>query len=72
MTSRVNCFQAAVFDVCVDLRGRDTGMAEHFLQGSDFRTTGEHVGGEAVPQSVRADSVSAADALSVLLDELPH
>ena len=68
----MNRFQPTVLDVRVDLRGRDAGVAEHFLQGADFGAAGKHVCGEAVSQSVRADAVSAADALSVLLDELPH
>lgn len=44
----MDCFQPAVFYMRVDLRRRDTGVTEHFLKGSDFSTSGQHVRREAV------------------------
>ena len=71
MTLRVDRFQSAVFDVRIDLRCRDAGVTKHFLEGSDFGASGQHVCGEAVPQCVGTDAFSAADTLSVLLDDSP-
>ena len=34
----VDGLQSAVFDVSVNLRGADTGVPQHFLEGSDIRT----------------------------------
>ena len=68
---RVDGFQAAVFDVGVDLRGRDAGVAEHFLEGSDLGASGQHVRRKTVSQCVRTDAFSAADSLGVFLDDAP-
>ena len=48
MALRVDGFQPAVFDMRVDLRGRDAGMAEHFLECSYFCAASQHVSREAV------------------------
>jgi len=68
----VDGFEAAVFDVGVDLGGGDAGVAEHFLEGADFGSSGEHVGGKAVAEGVGADSLIGTDALCVTADEFPE
>ncbi len=67
----VDGLQAAVFDVGVDLRRADAGVAEEFLQGADFGAAGQHVRREAVTHRVRADFLRDADAGGILLDEFP-
>ena len=61
-----------MFDVCVDLRGRNAGVTEHFLEGTDFGAAGQHVRREAVSQCVRTDAFSAADSFGVFFDDAPH
>ena len=51
----VDSFQPAVFDVRVNLRGGNAGMAEHFLQCPNVRTAGQQMRGKTVPESMRAD-----------------
>lgn len=68
----MDVFESAVFDVGVDLGGGDAGVSEEFLEGSDFRSVGEHVGGEAVSEGVGADLVACSDADGVLFDESPE
>src|SRR5438067_12509371 len=41
-----------VRQVGVDLRRRETGVAEQLLDGAQVRAALQHVGGEAVPQRV--------------------
>ena len=45
----VDGLQSAVFDMCIDLRGADTGVSQHFLEGSDIRTAGQQMRGKTVP-----------------------
>ena len=39
----VDRLQAAVFDVSIDLRRADAGVAKHFLERSDVRATGQQM-----------------------------
>ena len=64
MTLLVQALEPAVFDLCVELRGGDAGVAEQFLQLADACPTGKHVGGETVSECVGADV--AGDALSLI------
>src|SRR5205807_28046 len=52
---------AAVEDVGVDHGGADVGVAEQVLDGADVAARLEQVGGEAVPQGVRADALGPAE-----------
>ncbi len=45
----VDGLQAAVFDVRINLRGADTGVPQHFLEGSDIRTACQQMRGKTVP-----------------------
>ena len=67
----VDSFQPAVFDVCVNLRGGNTGVSEHFLQCPNVRTAGQQMRGKAMPESMRADVSTATDSSSVFFNQLP-
>ena len=67
----VNSFQPAVFDVRVNLRSGNTGVAEHFLQRPDIRTACQQMRGKAMPESMRADVCTASDSSSVFFYQLP-
>jgi hypothetical protein len=60
----------ALFDVGVDLRGRNVRMAEEFLNDAEIGSTAEEVGGEAVAHEVGIDIRFDASASGVLFDEL--
>ena len=45
----VDSLQSAVFDVRVNLRGADTRVPQHFLEGSDIRTACQQMCGKTVP-----------------------
>lgn len=51
----VRVFETVLIDVGVDLRRRDIGVAEHFLDHAQVRAVGEQVRGKAVPHLVRMD-----------------
>ena len=62
--------EAAFFDVSVDLRGRDVGMAEELLNDAEVGTAAEQVGGEAVAHKMGVDIRFDTGAGGVLFDEL--
>ena len=62
--------EGALFDVGVDLRGRDVRMAEQLLNDAQVGTAAEEVRGEAVAHEVRIDIRFDASAGRVLFDEL--
>ena len=51
----VEGLEGAVIDVGVDLRGGDTGVPQHLLDGADLRTVRQQVAGETMPEDVRGD-----------------
>ena len=56
----------------VNLSGRDVHVAEHFLHLAEVGAVGEEVGGETVPQGVRADVGADAGNDGITLDEFPY
>ena len=62
MTLLVQSLEPAVFDLGVELRGGDAGVPQQFLQLTDARSTGKHVGSETVAERVRADVAGDARA----------
>ena len=62
--------ETAFFDVGVDLRRRDVGVAEEFLNDAEVGPAAEEVGGEAVAHEVRINIRFDAGACCVLFDEL--
>ena len=55
MAVAVDLFEPVDADVRVDLRTRETLVAEQFLDHAEVRAGVEHVGREGVPQRVRRD-----------------
>src|ERR1051325_9080078 len=55
----------------VDLRGGEIRMAEHLLHRAEVGATFEEVGGKAVAQGVRRDSLSNSGALRCTLHDTP-
>lgn len=53
MKFRVNCFEPIGIDVRVNLRRRDVGMAQQFLDNTQIRAAADEVAGEAVAERVR-------------------
>ena len=50
-------FQAAADDVGINLRRRDIGMAEHFLDAAQVGAAGQEVRCESVTQDVRRNAL---------------
>src|ERR1700679_3790042 len=68
----VDGFQAAVFDVRIDLGRLHAGMAEHFLEGADLGASGQHVCGKAMSQRMGADVGAGPRAGGVFLYQVPN
>ena len=56
VSRQVNLGQLRAIDRCVDLRGRDIGMPQDFLQHAQVGTSREHVGGKGVAQRMRMEA----------------
>ena len=56
----------------VDLRRRDVGVAEHFLNDAQVGPAGEQMGGEAMPEKVGVDVGFEPGTRCVAFDELPN
>lgn len=67
----MDCFEAFLVDVGVDLGGRDVGVAEEFLNDAEIGTVLEEVGGEGVAKEVGVDVLVNAGLLSAIFDDLP-
>ena len=63
-------FQAAVFDVRVDLCGADTGVSQHLLERADVSAAGQQVRGKTVPQRMWAD-IPTACPTGITTDQRP-
>ena len=64
-------FEAAFFDVGVDLGRGDVGVAKEFLDDAEVGAAGEEVRGEAVAHEMGVDVGFESRAGGVLFDELP-
>ena len=64
-------FEAALIDVGIDLRGRNVGVTEHFLDNTQIGPIVEQMRGEAMPQRVRSDILRDASPARVFLDQQP-
>ena len=71
MALGVDRFQPTVLDLRVDLGCANAGVAQDLLQGSDFRSPGEHMCGKAMSERVGADLSLATDSGRVFFDEMP-
>ena len=52
MRRQIDFGQLRAVDMCVDLRGRNIGMAQNLLQHTKVGATRKHVGGKGVTQGV--------------------
>ena len=68
----VDGFQAAAVDVGIYLGGGNIGMAQHDLDGPEVGPVFEQVGGERVPEGMRADLFVDAGREDVFLNDLPE
>ena len=58
-----------VGDVCIDLGGRNIGVAEHGLDGAKIGAVHEEVSSKGMSKSVRGNMFSDAGKASVFLDD---
>ena len=72
MSFLVNLLQSFGRDVGVDLRRRQIGVAEEFLDAAEVGAGIEHVRGEAVSQLVRRQRRVEADGEQILLQHALH
>ncbi len=68
----VNLTEPVAADVGIDLGRRDLAVPEHELDGPEVRAALEEVGGEGMPQDVRADLRGDPGLQGVALEELPE
>ena len=64
--------EPGVVDVRVDLRSRDTRVAEQFLHLPEVGTTGKQMRGKTVPERMRTDLRWDANPRGILLEEFPN
>src|SRR5215468_10346232 len=57
----VNLKQSLGVDAGIDLRRRERGMAEQFLDRAQIAATGQKVGGKGMPERVRRGAVGQAE-----------
>ena len=57
MKGFVHLFEPRVIHVGVELRCSDTRVAEHFLHLAQVGTARKEMGGETMPQGMRADFI---------------
>src|SRR5438874_1146596 len=67
----VDCLQALLVHVRVNLRRRNIGVPEHFLDDPEIRAVAEEMGREAVPQQVRINIRLEPRLFRALLHDLP-
>ena len=58
-------------DMCVNLRSRNIGVAEHFLNDPQIGAIAKQVGREAMPEKVRVNVLFESGALCVFFYDLP-
>lgn len=68
MILRQSITQQLIGDMRVDFGSAHAGMAEHLLYGKQVGTAFQKMGGEAVPEGVRADDLGDTIFLSQVLD----
>ena len=67
----VHSFQSLLIDVRIDLRCRNVGMAEHFLDDAKIGAVSQQVRREAVSQKVRVDVLFESGTARTLFHDLP-
>jgi hypothetical protein len=71
MKLRVQLPQSISIHMCVFLSGGNARVAQHFLNGTQLRTTCKEMSGKTVSQGMRAHSTVNALAHDILFDNSP-
>jgi hypothetical protein len=71
MKLTVDLFEPGLVDMRVDLRCRETRVAEHLLDGAKIRAVTEQMRRKRVPQKVRPDALLESGELGHAMDDLP-
>ena len=64
-------FQSLLIDMGIDLRCRNVGVAEHFLDDAQIRAIPQQMRCEAVSQKVRVNVLFQSGAARMLFYDLP-
>src|SRR5947209_18479245 len=67
----VHSLKALLIHVCVDLRRRNIGVAQHLLDYAQIGAVPEQMRGETMAEKVGVNVLFQARALCVFLDDLP-
>ena len=67
----MHSFQSLLIDMRIDLRRRNIGMAEHFLDDAQIGAVPQEMRREAVSQKVRINVLFESGAARMFLHDLP-
>ena len=68
----MHSFEPLLIDMCVNLRRRNVGMAQHLLDNAQIGAVPEQVRGKTVPQQVWVNVLIQPRTLRVLFHNLPN
>ena len=71
MKLAVHGFQSLLIDVRIDLRCRNVGVAEHFLDDAQIGAVAQQVRRETVPEQMRVNVLFQAGVPRFLFHDLP-
>ena len=67
----MHCLEPLLIDVGINLRRRNVGMAEHFLDNAQIGAVAEQMRGETVPEQVRINVRFQSGMFRVFFHDLP-
>ena len=67
----MHCFQALLIDVGINLRRRNIGVAEHFLNDAQVGAVAQQMRREAVPEQMRINILFQPSVPGFFLHDLP-
>ena len=67
----MHCFQALLIDVGINLRRRNVGVAEHFLNDAQVGAVAQQMRREAVPEQMRINILFQPSVPGFFLNDLP-
>ncbi len=67
----MHSFQSLLIDVCIDLRRRNVGMSEHFLDDAKIGSVPEQMRREAVSKKVRVNVLFESGTSRMFFHDLP-
>ena len=71
MELSMHSFESLLIDVRVNLRRRDVGVAEHFLNNAQVRTVAQQMRRETVPEQMRINVFLQPGVPRFFLHDLP-